>query len=934
MKTMKKILSLLAVAAMAFTACTTDVTDDVVKNESVEYATPLEFGLALEETKAFMDDETTIKFEDGDFVGVYVTPVDANAAVTKNAKGTIHLVNGSPRVNVDVASFAPGDKVMVYYPYTTLNNSNEANSISLVINEVQVQPEVGRINCKNMPIVSVATNLEAENGGTILFRPVASIMKLNIYSDDVKYQGATIRRIKFQAEKHADVVGCNYCVGVRKAFDLTTITEDSAIEVPLTNASRTTSYDVQVYAYTAYADYNEEGPTVAATSAEANPVYLIFFPGEYGGPKFDSANKSYINIHTDEYGRFDLYINSETPYTFDRAMIRPFNINLANTTNYAGVDVDYIHKNAIEYGTKFDTNTGATIGNRANQLLKDELIVIGSGTECDNMRGPLQVTWNTVTCSSNTRTIYAQTLDGAHGFRFTYYTASQNTLKRGDKLKLQLGGLEIYKTEVADGKWEYWFDKLSPSNIFKLTPGCEDEIVTKEMYINELTAADLNTDIKLLDMEFVVKDAPYVTGYSSPAMTDTSDNPIGGNAGALRGQFATMMQDANNDAIFILINENCAWSRDLTNGIQVPQGVGSVHGVLVHCDYKAYGNLGNFQLRPFDNTSFDMGATKEDAVNIHAAWYLNKYTVSVGQYAWNGASALGGYKAGANNAITTLEQNKMHATVGLTDGSAVLYTTNLTAFAKHNNGTGGTATSANFSNWQYHPDIRDSFKGIKQLAATLPNADNGADSKATCLAYRNDVASYYGWNEDGSWDGTTTGLVAEFPGASKEMAISFSIGSMNPGKTNNANALSDLRSRQHTFGFPLYWKVECSIDGGTTWTRCTCATTGQDQFKMNPTMHYFSGTNNYYTDANKTLTTEGRTTPIEHCPGFLQQKFVLPASAVGAAKVMVKLSPASLRLAGFPATFTDSIDTGVDCTKDYYYSHILAIEDIAVTTVK
>ena len=126
---MKKILSILAVAAMAFTACTTDIVEDVVKNESVEYATPLEFGIDLEVSRAFMDDETTIKFEAGDKVGVYVTPADANAEATKNAEGTIVMVNGKPRVNVQVASFAAGDTVMAYYPYNTLNENKEASAL-------------------------------------------------------------------------------------------------------------------------------------------------------------------------------------------------------------------------------------------------------------------------------------------------------------------------------------------------------------------------------------------------------------------------------------------------------------------------------------------------------------------------------------------------------------------------------------------------------------------------------------------------------------------------------------------------------------------------------------------------------------------------------------------------------------------------------------
>ncbi len=916
---MKKILSLLAVAAMAFTACTTDVTDDVVKNESVEYATPLEFGLALEETKAFMDDETTIEFEEGDFVGVYVTPVDANAAVTKNAKGTIHLVNGSPRVNVDVASFAPGDKVMVYYPYTTLNNDNEANSISLVINEVQVQPEVGRINCKNMPIVSVATNLEAENGGTILFRPVASIMKLNIYSDDPKYQGATIRRIKFQAEKHENVTGCNYCVGVRKAFDLTTITEDSAIEVPITNASRTTSYDVQVYAYTAFADYNEEGPTVAATSSEANPVYLIFFPGEYGGPKFDSANKSYINIHTDEYGRFDLNINSETPYTFDRAMIRPFNINLANTTNHAGVDVEYIHKNAIEYGTKV-SDTGATIGNRANQLLADELIVIGSGSECLNMRKPINTAVKTQDHSENTRTIYAQTLDGAHGFRFKYYTVSQNTLKRGDKLKLQLGGLEIYKTKVADGEWEYWFDKLSPSNIFKLTPGCEDEIVTKEMYINELTAADINTDVKLKDVEFLYKGGAYVYGQATMA----------GDNHQFRAHYATMMQDRSGDVIFTCINHTCTWKRDLTNGtIQAPQGIGTVHGVLVHEVDPAYGDLGKYQIRPFDQTSFDIPVAKEYAVKQLVDWRLDLATVSVGKYAWNGGVAggpnNGGYIIGANTTdMTEIPINKMHGIHGITDGSAVLYRTSAKAI-----------TSGVFKNNQYMPDIQDGDKGYKAHGTV---ADCTSSSIATTLTNHFVVSDLYVWNEDGTTYSDTRGIVMEFPATSVagEMAVSFSVTPVPYAKTSNTGTVSKLMKKEALYGYPIFWKVDCSIDGGTTWTACTNAINGSTKFKMNPMVNWVTGGTTSFNNPVTGTSLSGIEANLDFCPGFTQQKFILPANAAGAAKVMLKLSPASTQIAWFSeASYKGSMEVeGNNCTSSYTYNCSVALEDLAVTYVK
>ena len=103
---------------------------------------------------------------------------------------------------------------------------------------------------------------------------------------------------------------------------------------------------------------------------------------------------------------------------------------------------------------------------------------------------------------------------------------------------------------------------------------------------------------------------------------------------------------------------------------------------------------------------------------------------------------------------------------------------------------------------------------------------------------------------------------------------------------------------------------------------------------QNPTMHWFNGSYNYYTDALKSITTASRYTPVEHCPGYVQQKFDLPATATGAAKVMVKISPASLRLAGYGVAYTDSIDTGVDCYSTYSYPHSLMLEDVSVTYAK
>ena len=557
------------------------------------------------------------------------------------------------------------------------------------------------------------------------------------------------------------------------------------------------------------------------------------------------------------------------------------------------------------------------------------LVVIGSGTECANIGEAKQLGWNTWDITVGGKIAYAQSLDGKYGFCLNFDSADENILMRGDKLELSLDNLKITR---IDSPVRYEISNISPNSIV-VVENQPSAIVAKEKSISELTDADLYTEVTLKSVEFLVKDAAYVMGFASAGMTGVLDDANPAKAAAIKTQFATMMQDEKDDAIYLLINSACTWARDLTNGIQVPQGVGTAKGVLVHSEDKSYSNLGKYQLRPYDASSFNMGTAPANAAVEHAGFHLNLYTVSVGKYIWNGntdTSNNGGYLTG-NKTTTETYQNKLHATTGITDGSAVLYTTNLTPVAKHNNGQGGTTNK--YTN-NYHPGINDGYKAVKTVAATLPNADCSANSKATALCFVHDVASYYKWDENGNWTGETTGVVVEFPGASKQMSISFTIGSITPGKTNNSNVITDFRNRYMAIGFPLYWKVECSTDGGASWSRCTCALTGADQFMQNPTMLWFNGSYNYYTDALQSITTSGRYTPVEHCPSYVQHKFDLPATATGAAKVMIKISPASLRLAGFGVAYTDSIDTGVDCYSTYSYPHSLMLEDVSVTYAK
>ncbi len=555
-----------------------------------------------------------------------------------------------------------------------------------------------------------------------------------------------------------------------------------------------------------------------------------------------------------------------------------------------------------------------------------ELIVVGSGAENPNMRKPENTAVRTQNHTLNGKTAYVQTLDGKFGFRIDFAEEADNTLKRGDKFLLLLDGVKITRVENPT---RYLLAVPRSSNFDSLTSGNESEIVSNERTIATLTNDDIYTNVTLTDIEILHKGGAYVYGNST--LTGIPESSSGNQ---FRAHFATMLQDKKGDIIYACINAKCEWKRDLPGGtIQAPQGVGSVHGVLVHEVDKAYGDLGTYQIRPFDQTSFDMPTDKAYAVNQLVDWRLDKAVVSVGQYTWNGNATAGGYIVGTATDAQA-QQNKMHGVHGITDGSALFYTTNLKIMTSHSDVTGG-GTKA-FTNHQYLPGILDGDKGYYKMdiADNLRHNDVKASSKCTALSFNQDVASFYEWSASGDWTGKTTGFVMEFPAtaASGKMGVSFSVTPTPFAKTENNNSkTSKYMYKGSTYGYPLYWKVECSTDNGNTWTLCTNAINGSTQFKMNPFINYMcpQSLKDYLT--NTTISVNANS---DFCPGFTQQKFFLPANAAGVEKVMVKISPASLRLAWFSdnGAWNGSMDVpGHDCTSSYSYPCAIIFEDLAVT---
>ena len=936
---MKKIFKLMAVATLAFTACTTDLTTDNTIGVNTEKTT-LEFSIEAEQTRSYLGNDLFIKFEDGDEVGVYVTPAGEGTA-TQNAKGTISHKDGKAVVTVEVSSFTAGDKVMAYYPYSTVNNNVAADAVILQMHPIQVQDVAGKFNCKYMPMVSVAQTFDTASGNHLLFRPVGSVVELNLYSSNTDYEGAAIHRVVFEAQRHKDdVTGGNYCTG-RKTIDLTAVTEEGEIAIP---ASTTTSWDAPLgiavdyaYAYRAIADYTAE-VKIPANGAK-QPVYLCVWPNTYGGKKHDSDDMSKLQVNT-SVGKFVLTLTEERRFEYGRAMIRPLSLDLAKEDIvFTSIVAD---ENSVEWLRKNTTSAGQEWSHE----LSDELVIIASGSECLNVVANPMTAFNKVRID-NTRSAYAQTLDGKYGFRLRFELAEDNTLKRGDKIRINLQGA---LTDKVDNPDHYYISRLAARNITIVSRGNEDLIVAKERTIATLQPEDIYTEVTIKDVELMKKQtvqagatttsgAPYVTGYESSFCAKN-------NASA---SLVTMLQDKENNAIFALINPQCGdWRRN----VEVPQGVGSVKGVIVHETSKilgnhADGNMGVYQFRPYDETSFSGISTEAtDATTLLARWALNQGTVSVSKYNFTctdegckGKKEAGGYQQGSTDAADAVyaaglvPQNKMHATYGLTDGSALLYSTNRNIVTRPIYYYYGAAKTQNFNNNTYPIAIHH---GLANRTTARNTSDGNSQSNYTSIVFPSDVAGFYDWDESGNWTGKTNGIVAEFPASSvsTKMAISFLI-SPNTG----------AKGRYAIFGHPIYWKVECSVDGGTTWTPCTNAITGAtdgsfDLRTYNIYIHncaYYSPDNagkSSGTTSDYALYYKGYSPSGLCSPGYQPQKFILPEAAQGAANVMVKISPRSLALA-WPTSnaYNAAIDTGFKATATLDYGFMLGVEDVTVSYV-
>lgn len=237
--------------------------------------------------------ENHIVFEKDDLVASYAsTSVNKSAPVEVAEDGEkIITIKSSVALNA-------GDKVYAYYPYNSANDGASKTEVTLEIPRNQVSGDADAMPMVALPftLTDAVNSDEATEVGTLEFLNLGSVIKLNIYSSDSKFQGETIENVTFIEEKP---------VAGSFTYDITS--------VDVENPAAISGYEETDVVVTGRA-------TVGTSAEDAGVYYMVVAPGTYKGKFVVRTNKA-------DY----TYDSSAKEREYSRATVKPLNINLAST---------------------------------------------------------------------------------------------------------------------------------------------------------------------------------------------------------------------------------------------------------------------------------------------------------------------------------------------------------------------------------------------------------------------------------------------------------------------------------------------------------------------------------------------------------------------------------------------------------------------------
>ena len=225
--------------------------------------------------------------------------------------------------------------------------------------------------------------------------------------------------------------------------------------------------------------------------------------------------------------------------------------------------------------------------------------------------------------------IYLQSEDGADGIKLIFNGSCADVASRWDHISFDAFGLTLTR-ENAPVRYE-----ISDIPISIVTASEKGEpVLPKTRSIAELVDNDLYTLVKLEEVEIPIRKGPYV--------------PVDVRCIDIVTAYPVTLRDSRGKSIYMMVNSDCSWARD---GKPMPQGSGSVSGVLVHesCDNYEWdtgrestikdkgvignyitglGDIGSWQIRPVFHSDIEIAEDLDDGFS--SLLYEWRYCDSLG----------------------------------------------------------------------------------------------------------------------------------------------------------------------------------------------------------------------------------------------------------------------------------------------------------------
>ena len=142
--------------------------------------------------------------------------------------------------------------------------------------------------------------------------------------------------------------------------------------------------------------------------------------------------------------------------------------------------------------------------------------------------------------------------------------------------------------------------------------GNATNLVKKERTIAELTDNDVYTFVTLKNCEFPIRKGPFTPfneGYCPSYNVQRVD------------RYPLLVHDNQGQSIFLMTNTDCPYRRD---GNVLPQGSGTVAGIIIHEDYTRFengGDIGLYQMRHLSREDIKIDPSKSNSFStIIAEW--------------------------------------------------------------------------------------------------------------------------------------------------------------------------------------------------------------------------------------------------------------------------------------------------------------------------